>query len=788
VAPNFIQWGSRISLSDFIDGRDALFVSVCATARRTTGAGAIKVPSGRPMQPLAEIPVGETGRQSDPAAIFKSGLRRVDVIFPKYPPSFTGGWVGVHVSSAKPKAECALVIKVTGEKKVPTSLRVSLQGPHDGKLRNIVKIPNEILTIHIEGDGVTSSYVEPMRKEQIAQRLANAKLKNWLTHPTKAWDSLREAWPLCRPRKLRELKSWFKEQLFDCEIKVKTPYSIWFENYQSLSEKDRIRITSEISVFSYSPKISVVMPVFNTDERWLKKSIDSVRAQYYANWELCIADDCSSRPHVKQMLEDYSRVDARIKVVYRKSNGHIAAASNSALEKAAGEFIALLDHDDELTPDAFYEVVKILQTRPRANLIFSDEDKIDAFGRRFDPHFKPDWNLDLFYSLNVITHLCVMRSSIVKKIGGFRTSYVGAQDYDLFLRVVEQTTPAEIVHIPRVLYHWRTIPGSTAIGPEGKSYAVVNARKAIADHFKRTQTRADVVAGEQSFHRVVYRLPNKLPLVTAIICTRDRANLLKVAVRGFLEETKYAKRELIVIDNDSTDSETLRYLNSLRNDRRVRVIPFKGNFNFSAMNNVAVRHALGEVIAFLNNDLEVIEPLWLTEMVRFALQPAIGAVGARLLFPNDEIQHAGIVLGMGGVAGHPHKGYQRHEMGYVGRAKVIQGFSGVTAACMVLRKEVFEKVGGFDEVYLPVAFNDVDLCLRIADAGYRIVWTPYAELYHHESASRGSDETPERRDKFLIENKVMEDRWGHRLERDPFYSANLSLNRGDFNLALPPRH
>jgi O-antigen biosynthesis protein len=700
------------------------------------------------------------------------------------------GWVGISVKLADEEGIARLLIRVAGEKKKVVTLTVSLRGPYDGKLRTIVKIPKGVIGVSLDAKGVEDAFLEPLTRERIGQILGGAKLRRWLRRPRESAGFLGEAFGLLSKRRFRELKASFKEELFYGEIDVRTPYAIWVENYASVSADGRKSMEEAIKSFTIKPKISILMPVYNTDERWLRRAIGSVRAQIYPHWELCVADDCSSLPHVRKVLAECEASDFRIRIVYRKSNGHIAVASNSALELANGEFLALLDHDDEMSPDALFHIARIINKRPDLDLIYSDEDKIDAHGRLFDPHFKPDWNIDLFYSLNLITHLCVLRTELVKKLGGFRAGFEGSQDYDLFLRVIEKIGMGteRIAHVPRVLYHWRTIPGSTAVGPEGKSYAVTTARKALADHFKRTGVKADVVEGVEAFHRVIYRLPNKLPSVSAIICTRDRVELLKGVMEGLLDKTDYPRLEIVVVNNDSRDAETLKYFKKLGEDPRVRVLDYRGSFNFSAMNNMAVRECKGEVIAFLNNDLEVIEPGWLTEMVRFAVQPGIGAVGARLLFPNDRIQHAGIVLGMGGVAGHPHKGFGKDEMGYVGRARVIQGFSGVTAACMLMRKKVFEESGGFDEKNLPVAFNDVDLCLRIREMGYRIVWTPFAELYHLESASRGSDETPERIDKFLRENKFMEEKWGATLLEDPFYSPNLTLNEGDFNLALPPRN
>jgi GT2 family glycosyltransferase len=564
-------------------------------------------------------------------------------------------------------------------------------------------------------------------------------------------------------------------------------YEQWVKEYDILTDSDRQAIRARIEELEYRPLISVVMPVYNVDEKWLRSAIESVRRQLYQNWELCIADDCSSRPHVRMVLKEYAEKDPRIKAVFRQQNGHIAAASNSALELAAGEFVAFLDNDDELSEHALYMVAEELNAQPEADLIYSDEDKINEQGKRFSPHFKTDWNPDLFYSLNFISHLGVYRTSILRKLGGFRSGYEGSQDYDLALRVVEQIPEDHILHIPHILYHWRAIPGSVASNPDEKKFAHEAARKAIRSHFERTGNAATITAGHNNYHRATYPLPTPQPLVSLIIGTRDRVELLRQVIEGILEQTDYQRIELLIIDNQSREPATLSYLDEIQKHAQVRVIPYDAPFNFSAINNLAVGQSQGEIIGLLNNDIKIISSGWLIEMVSHALRPEIGAVGAKLYYADDTIQHAGVILGVGGVAGHLYKHLPKEANGYYSRPHVIQNFSAVTGACLLMRRQIFDEVGGFDEVNLPVAFNDIDFCLRIRKRGYRILWTPYAELYHLESASRGSDKTPEKLFRFQRECAFMHSLWGDALLNDPYYNPNLSLHAEDCSLAVPPR-
>jgi glycosyltransferase involved in cell wall biosynthesis len=563
-------------------------------------------------------------------------------------------------------------------------------------------------------------------------------------------------------------------------------YAEWIRRYDQISDEQRDIMRSQISSFPSRPLISILMPTYNPKPEWLIEAIESVRKQIYTNWELCIADDASTDERILAILKRYSEEDPRIKVIFRSENGHISAASNSALELVTGDWVALLDHDDVLAEQALFRVVEAINQFPDLRLIYSDEDKIDEAGHRFGPYFKCDWNPDLFYSHNMISHLGVYRADLVRDIGGFRAEFDGSQDYDLALRCIERINADQIHHLPYMLYHWRVHEQSTAKSPDVKPYAMPAAERALNDHFQRQKIHATAELIGCGY-RVRYALPDIQPLVSLIIPTRNQVKLLRKCIESIIKKTTYQHYEILIIDNGSNDPSTLTYLEKLRLEPKVSVIRDERPFNYSALNNAAVKLAQGELIGLLNNGVEVITPDWLSEMVSIALQPRVGAVGARLWYPNDTLQHGGVILGVGGSAGHAHKGFPKGHHGYAGRMSLISSFSAVTGACLIVRKHLYEAVGGLNEVDLTVAFNDVDFCLRLREAGYRNVWTPYAELYHHESATRGYEDTPEKQARFSKEVAYMQQRWGDLLFNDPAYSPNLTLDYEDFSLAWPPR-
>ncbi len=577
---------------------------------------------------------------------------------------------------------------------------------------------------------------------------------------------------------------WHEE--FDEEHEAVGDYAFWIRRYDRLRAADRRAIRRQISGLQKRPLISVLLPVYNSNPKWLERAIKSVQAQFYPEWELCVADDASTKKNIWPLLQKFARRDRRIKVMRRLQNGHISAASNDALALAEGEFVALLDHDDELAPTALYFAALALQENPGLQLLYSDEDKLDRRGRRFDPYFKSDWNPELFLGQNFVSHLALYRTELVRRIGGFRVGLEGSQDYDLTLRSLEQIEPQQIHHLPWVLYHWRAEEESTAAAATAKPYAQQAAQRAVQEHLDRRGIAGTVVPHHGCYQRVEYALPATRPLVSIVIPTRDRAALLRKCIESIFARTDYENFEVIVLDNESREPETHEYLARLSQQERVRVQRSEGPFNYSQLNNRGVALARGPFVALLNNDIEVMNASWLSEMMSHALRPRVGMVGARLWYPGGTMQHGGVILGVGGIAGHAHLGV-RKEDGYFSRAHLTQNFSAVTAACAVVRRDLYQELGGFDEAHLPVAFNDIDFCLRLRAAGYAIVWTPHAELIHHESASRGLEDTGEKQSRFLAEVEYMNTKWGETLQRDPFYNPNLSLDEELFTPAFPPR-
>lgn len=577
----------------------------------------------------------------------------------------------------------------------------------------------------------------------------------------------------------------FRQQS-DNELEMVGDYALWIRRYDQLQQDDVRRVREQIAYFRDSPLISILLPVYNSNLKWLRRAIVSVQKQLYPRWELCIVDDASTDRKLWPLLQKYARRDPRIKVMRRAQNGHISAASNDALHLANGDFVALLDHDDELASTALYFVALALNENRELQLLYSDEDKLDARNRRSDPYFKSDWNPELLLAQNFVSHLGVYRTDLVRRVGGFRTGLEGSQDYDLTLRCIEQIRPEQIKHLPRVLYHWRMADESTASYATAKPYAQEAARRAVQEHLNRIGIAATVVPHHGVYLRTKYALPAEQPIVSIVIPTRDRASCLRKCLDSIFEKTDYRNYEVIVLDNDSHEAETLEFLAALEKRKRVRVERIEGAFNYSRLNNRGVELSRGSFIALLNNDVEVINDGWLSEMVSHALRPEVGMVGARLWYPNGTIQHGGVILGAGGIAGHAHVGL-RHEHGYFGRANLAQNFSAVTAACAVVKREVYLQLGGFDERNLTVTFNDVDFCLRLREAGYWVVWTPHAELVHHESVSRGFDNSTPKQVRCLAEIDYMNAKWGDMLQRDPFYNPNLSLGEDLFTLAFPPR-
>jgi len=546
----------------------------------------------------------------------------------------------------------------------------------------------------------------------------------------------------------------------------------------------RLQTRSPTQRLPHHPLISVILPTYNTPSALLKAAIESVIDQSYPDWELCIADDASTEPHVRELLTQYPDQDDRIKVTFRSENGHISACSNSALALATGEFVALLDHDDLLSPDALYEVAALINQHPEADLIYSDEDMINSRGRRIKPVFKPDWCPDSFLSRMYTCHLGVYRRSLLMRISGFRVGYEGSQDYDLVLRFAEHTP--HIFHIPKILYHWRIHPTSSATNTTAKPYAYEAGRKAIHDAIHRRNEPGQVLEtpGYPGLYTVRYEILDPKP-VSIIIPTRDLAPMLDRCLMSITQLTTYPYYEIILIDNGSQEPSTFKLFDRWQEKLgdRLRILPLDIPFNYPRLNNYGVQQSKSEYLLFLNNDTEIISPDWITGMVEQAQRSSIGAVGARLLYPDNTIQHAGIIAGIRGGVGHGHRYYPSTATGYMNQIKTVSNYSAVTAACLMCRRDLFNAVGGFDESFA-VDGNDVDLCFKFLDAGYRNIYLPHVTLYHHESKSRGYNDTVEKRSRGREERDRLTRKWRLVIDHDPCYSPNLSRQDGNYSLRI----
>lgn len=564
-------------------------------------------------------------------------------------------------------------------------------------------------------------------------------------------------------------------------------YGLWLRRWVNPTPADYRRIAELTEALPVKPRFSFVMPVYNPPPALLAECLDSLLGQTYADFEICIADDKSPNLEIRRMLERYAARDARIKIAFREHNGHISAASNSALALASGDFIVLVDHDD-LVPDyALFVVAHYVNRHPEAQILFSDEDKITAEGRRYDPYFKGDFDPFLMFGHNMVSHLGVYRRDLIEAIGGFRHGLEGSQDYDLVLRAVEKAGAASVVHIPHILYHWRAIPGSTALSGDEKSYAVVAAQHAVNGHFERTGLPLRSIDGAFPGVNAVKADRRHDQLISIIIPTRDGVEDLQACIES-IRASDHERTEILIVDNGSEDLATLAYLDQIARDDDVRVLAYPHPFNFSEINNFAVEHARGEVLCFLNNDTEVIASNWLSRARGLLAVPEVGIVGARLLYPDRTLQHFGVIVGMAahGVAGHAYHGLPETAGGYFGKALLLQQFSAVTAACLFIRADLFREVGGFDPG-LRVAYNDVDLCLKVRAAGHSVICDPELLLSHKESKTRGSDAGGAKAARLESEAAVMRERWADQLDHDPFYSPNHDLEHGNFRPANPPR-
>lgn len=530
------------------------------------------------------------------------------------------------------------------------------------------------------------------------------------------------------------------------------------------------------------PLISIIVPVYNTNRQMLIDMIESVRSQTYEKWELCLADGHSQKDHVVEILKKYEAKDKRIKVTLLQENFGIVGNSNAALNLAHGEYIALLDHDDILPKWALFSIAQAINDHQEPDILYSDEDKITFDGKeRFYPHFKPEWSPDLLCSYNYITHLFVAKRNLVIRAGNFLPGYDGSQDYDLILRTTALAD--KIVHIPQILYHWRSHSESTAQSQGNKSYTFDAGVKALGAHMQRLGREGEVTYNlKYGFYHINYKLAST-PLVSIIIPNYEHLNDLRRCMDSIFNLTSYQNYEIVIVENNSKTDEIFAYYLELREKHGVRIVIWEREFNYSAINNYAARSAKGEVLLFLNNDTEVISPDWIEQMLQYTQREDVGAVGAKLYYEDDTIQHGGVILGFLGIAGHSFSRLSKEDPGYMGRAMVAQNVSAVTAACLMMKRKLFEDLGGFDES-LEVAFNDIDLCIRIRQAGKLIVYNPYAELYHLESISRGFEDTQEKQARFLSEIDYFNSKWKKELlTGDPYYNPHLDLEQTPFRLS-----
>lgn len=600
------------------------------------------------------------------------------------------------------------------------------------------------------------------------------------------WRLIKKLSPYTLQKGIRYLKHYgvkeFWIRLHERFEPEEVPYGPWYEAYvpseETLEKQRKYK-------FSETPLISVAVPAYRTPELFLCQMIESLQKQTYKNWELCIANGSPDEERMCDILESYAKKDSRIRYKNLEKNLGIAKNTNEAFAMAKGEFIGLLDHDDLLAPNALFEVVQAVTKEENIDVVYTDEDKVTTdLSEHFQPHLKPDFNLDLLRANNYICHFCVVRREILEKTGGFQKEYDGAQDHDFIFRCTELAR--EIKHIPEILYHWRTHKASTADNPASKMYAFDAGKRAIEAHLSRMGVKGEVThTSDFGFFRVHYPVQEE-PLVSVIIPNKDEKETLQACLESLKKNTTYKNFEIIIVENNSTSADIFEYYRELAKEDNIHLLKWKKEFNYAAINNFGVRHAKGEYLLFLNNDVTAITPEWMEEMLGVCQRQEVGAVGAKLIYPDHTIQHAGCVIGIGGIAGHLFVDMPADRTGYLHKASLMQDMSAVTAACMMMKKSVFEKVGGFTEE-LAVAFNDVDLCLKVRKEKYLVVYDPYAQLFHMESKTRGAEDSEEKMRRFQKEIEYMRCHWMDILKNgDPYYNKNLSLTKWNYSLKPIP--
>ena len=604
------------------------------------------------------------------------------------------------------------------------------------------------------------------------------------------WHSLRRGF-LRRPQDFllhyfRPLKRFLIEFNFPSPPRFSNADELYHAWINKIEASVHTTFTSDMSgSMNETPIIGILLPVCDPRPEYLRKAIASVQAQTSPRWQLCIADDASTNPEVRQILDQAASNDARISLRYCEQRGGISRATNAAFSQSSSPFVTCLDHDDMLAAAAVEASARYLAANPTCRLLFSDEDKIDASDKRFMPYFKPrQFSRELFYSSNYVNHMTTHRADTVSKVGAWKSAYDGAQDYDLILRSLETMNDREIHHIPLVLYHWRAIVGSTALDVGYKSYAIDAGRRALNDHLVRCGVKAEVAIVGDSMYRVRRMIPTPAPKISILIPFRDRVDLLERCIVSILDRTRYDNYEIILVDNASFEDRSLELIESFRSLPLIKILRDDRRFNYSQLNNFAAANCNGEYLCLLNSDTEVISDDWLEEMLSYASVPDIGCVGAKLYYPGGSIQHAGVVLGLAGVAGHLFLNSEKDASGYFGRLQIASNYTAVTGACLMIKRWLYMQVGGLDEADLPVSLNDIDFCIKVQSLGYRNMITPFAELIHHESSTRGRDDTPEKWARSQREQDVMKRRYGEFLYKDPCYSPHLTLENVDCSLQV----
>ncbi len=576
---------------------------------------------------------------------------------------------------------------------------------------------------------------------------------------------------------LRTLVDWYR-----AKRNHTLTYAEWYK--KTKPNKEELERQRKEPITDTDPRFSVLVPLYNTPLNFLDEMIESVIHQTYGKWELCLADG-SDEEHVEQIHQEVLKyADSRILYKKLEKNEGISGNTNAALEMASGDFIVLFDHDDLLREDALYEFAKVIKSDSEVDCIYSDEDKIKEGNVLADPHFKPDYNIDMLCSDNYICHLFAVRKTLTDKYGGFRSAYDGSQDHDFILRMTEQAR--KTAHVPKILYHWRVHANSTAQNLENKMYCFTSGQKAVKAHYERVWPDIKIDKVENGISLGIYHTVwhfDEYPLISVIIPNKDHTEDLDKAIRSMIEKGTWPNLEFIVVENNSEEAETFAYYEKIQKEyENVKVVKYEGTFNYSKINNYGTKYAKGEYYLLMNNDVELIEPESLKEMMGYCQREDVGVVGCRLLYADNTIQHAGVAVGVTGIAGHVFNGMPSQGVSYFNRAMIAQDYSAVTAAVMLVKKSIYEEVNGLDETFA-VAFNDIDFCLRVREKNKLVVYNPYACFHHYESKSRGLDTTEEKNDRFMDECNRFMKKWDKYYQNgDPYYNVNLSKEHSDYSL------